>query len=129
MTDEQKLGVRNLLEDLHPDSVVFGDGDGADAEFFEMVREVLPDAIIVARPGHNARGNSPTRAHMPADKVMDSEPYLVRDKKIVKDADVMIATPHSYVEIVRSGTWATVRYARKAGKPIYLILPDGLLGS
>jgi predicted Rossmann fold nucleotide-binding protein DprA/Smf involved in DNA uptake len=41
----------------------------------------------------------------------------------------MIATPHSYVEIGRSGTWATVRYARKAGKPIYLILPDGLLGS
>jgi len=37
----------------------------------------------------------------------------------------MIATPGEVDEQLRSGTWSTVRFARKQGKPVHVILPDG----
>jgi hypothetical protein len=40
----------------------------------------------------------------------------------------VIAAPMSSAEILRSGTWATIRYARKAGKPVLIIWPNGELG-
>jgi hypothetical protein len=36
----------------------------------------------------------------------------------------LIATPSTDDEQLRSGTWATVRYARKAKKRIKLIFPN-----
>lgn len=51
--------------------------------------------------------------------------YFVRDHDIVDETDCMIATPKNQFEELRSGTWATVRYARKQGKHIYFIWPDG----
>ena len=38
---------------------------------------------------------------------------------------MLIACPASADEELRSGTWATIRYARRKLKRIYLILPDG----
>jgi hypothetical protein len=55
------------------------------------------------------------------------EPPLDRNKKIVFDSDEMIAAP-SGPEVLRSGTWSTVRYARKTRKKITVIYPDGSLG-
>ncbi len=40
-------------------------------------------------------------------------------------SSVLGACPRSAEEETRSGTWPTVRYARKQGKPVYLVLPDG----
>jgi hypothetical protein len=42
-------------------------------------------------------------------------PYLDRNHDIVDACDVLIAAPKTDEEQVRSGTWATVRYARKSG--------------
>jgi hypothetical protein len=61
------------------------------------------------------------------DLVMEAEPFVVRDYKIVDASDVMIATPAQKMEILRSGTWTTVRYAKKQGKPVIIIYPDGVL--
>ena len=45
---------------------------------------------------------------------------------IVADADVMLACPPNYEEIKRgSGTWATIKFARKSGKPLAIVYPDG----
>lgn len=35
----------------------------------------------------------------------------------------MLAAPATDQEILRSGTWAAVRYARKVGVPVHLALP------
>jgi hypothetical protein len=43
---------------------------------------------------------------------------LVRNRAIVAASDVLIAAPESDKEEPRSGTWATVRYARLAAKPV-----------
>lgn len=50
--------------------------------------------------------------------------YKVRDKDIVDMSERMIATPFC-PEIARSGTWTTVRYARKKNKPLWIVMPDG----
>lgn len=50
--------------------------------------------------------------------------YIVRDRNIVNETNVLIATPHG-IEIARSGTWTTVRYARYLGQPIYIVKRDG----
>jgi hypothetical protein len=51
--------------------------------------------------------------------------YLERNKDIVRESASLIAAPLQAEEQQRSGTWSTVRFARKIGKPVFLILPDG----
>ena len=41
---------------------------------------------------------------------------------------MMIAAPSEAEEQRRSGTWSTVRFARKQGKPVFVISPDGTVG-
>jgi hypothetical protein len=36
-----------------------------------------------------------------------------------------VAAPRTPIETLRSGTWATVRYARAYGRPVWIVLPDG----
>lgn len=52
-------------------------------------------------------------------------PYLDRDRVIVEKAQVLIATPKGHTEEQRSGTWYTIRYARRLQKPVMIITPDG----
>jgi hypothetical protein len=46
---------------------------------------------------------------------------LRRDRVIAATCDVLVAAPRRDAEEVRSGTWATVRYAREAGKPVVML--------
>lgn len=57
--------------------------------------------------------------------VYDPLPYLVRNKAIVTCSDFLIACPQSEIEMQRSGTWHTVRCARKKNIPILTIYPNG----
>ena len=54
----------------------------------------------------------------------DAAPYLVRNQHIVNESDVLIAVTEGPEDrYPRSGTWATVRRARKAGLTIHCINP------
>lgn len=50
------------------------------------------------------------------DEVRDAKPFIERDHDIVDESTIMIATPVSREDHVRSGTWTTVRYAKKVGR-------------
>jgi hypothetical protein len=63
------------------------------------------------------------------DERYPARPPLDRDQDIVDETQELIATPASYRELRRSGEWATVRRARKAGRPITIIWPDGCTNS
>lgn len=52
-------------------------------------------------------------------------PYLWRNHQIVDATSALIAAPFGFEEELRSGTWATVRYARKLGRPVRFFWPDG----
>lgn len=56
--------------------------------------------------------------------VMPELPYLDRNRQIVDETDRLLATPKGPEEL-RSGTWATIRYAKKLSRPIRIIYPDG----
>lgn len=54
------------------------------------------------------------------------KPYIERNHDIVDESHVLVAMPDGE-EHLKSGTWATVRYARKVGRPIFIAMPDGKL--
>lgn len=58
------------------------------------------------------------------DKIVPELPYIERNKKIVECAQRMIATPDG-AEKIRSGTWSTIRYAKRLNKDLVVIMPDG----
>jgi hypothetical protein len=53
-------------------------------------------------------------------------PNLERNRNIVDATDHLVACPKGKEE-QRSGTWATIRYARKVGRPVTIIWPDGTI--
>jgi len=69
--------------------------------------------------------NPSKRAFSENDETKEEKPYLKRNHDIVDTTDYLIATPRGTAEEVRSGTWATVRYALKQEKLVVIIWPDG----
>lgn len=61
-----------------------------------------------------------------SDEKREPLPYLARNCVIVDEADILLACPKGPEE-QRSGTWATVRYARKQNKRIVIVYPDGTI--
>lgn len=120
----QQNNLRELLYSVFSDGSEFHHGDcvGADSEA----------AAIAWRVGFRIVCHPPIKPGKRAwttfnDRILDPKPYLDRDRDIVQAGDALIAAPHTPYEIRRSGTWTTVRYARKLKRPIYLILPDGMV--
>ena len=122
LTDAQIELIVDVLSGLDEITEMHhGDCVGADAQFYTIVRMLRPDAKIT---GHLPEDES-KRAFCENDIECKPLPYLERNKNIVSEADVMIACPKQQKEVLRSGTWATVRHARKTGVPVVLIYPDG----
>lgn len=51
--------------------------------------------------------------------------YMKRNDALVYWSNVLLAFPETAEEVQRSGTWATVRRARKVNKPIWFYPLDG----
>lgn len=98
-----------------------GDCRGADANFHDCVRQFHRGATIVIHPPTDSKH----RAYKKGDVTQPEDDYLTRNANIAFAAEYMIACPKEHEEVMRSGTWATVRKARQYGKPILFIYPDG----
>lgn len=118
-TPAQLNAFGQFLTSIMPKRLHEGDCIGVDAQTCKMARFL--GIYVVAHPPDNPR----RRAYEPADEVRPEKPYMVRDRDIVDETDILIGLPHEFQEILRSGTWATVRYGVKINHPVYLILPDG----
>ena len=120
MSDAQRASVSSLLADCSErDEFHFGDCVGADEEAFQLA------AFIGLRTIAHPPRNEYKRAFCPADEVRVAKEYLARNGDIANECEMLIAAPKEASEELRSGTWATVRYARKAHKHIWLVFPDG----
>jgi hypothetical protein len=123
-TEPQFIALCKLmcaLTCLDPD-VIFHNGDciGADEEA-AMYALKLKWKLHLHPPKSNAK-----RAFLDKYSTWVEPPldYLERNKNIVNQSYALIATPNG-PEKIRSGTWSTIRYARKLGKRIYIIYPNG----
>mgnify|MGYP003978242403 FL=1 len=105
------------------DHLVHGDCLGADAEAHQIARSL----------GHTVTGRPCTitkqRAFCVVDHQHPARKPIGRNADIVNESEVMFAFPFGTKELMRgSGTWATIRYARKKEKLLYIIYPDGSIG-
>lgn len=120
MTYEQRRVVRDEITVLLPAEADHGLCVGSDAEFHDLLRELSPLTEIIGHPPTDTR----KMAKRQCDRLWIAKPYLVRNRDIVDASDRLIATPQGPEEL-RSGTWSTVRYARKRHKPRLIVWPDG----
>jgi hypothetical protein len=70
------------------------------------------NVVVCIHPPDNPRMRGYNRGHL----LMKEKPYLERNLDIIENADMLIACPvDKNREEVRSGTWSTIRHARKRG--------------
>lgn len=121
MTETQKRLFRACLDRKEITEFCHGDCIGAD-EGAHNIAVSLKTIEIKKRP---CNLNSQRAFTKEGTCLAEPEHPLDRNKKIVDDGDMLIACPGEQFEERRSGTWATVRYARKQGKRIIIIWPNG----
>jgi len=68
------------------------------------------------------------RAFASSHEVRSPKSYLVRNRDIVNESVVLLGFPSDGTEVVRSGTWSTIRYAWTAlhRDCVWVIPPDGV---
>lgn len=104
----------------------FHDGDciGADSQAHETVRDLQAQDVDVTLHGHPCDLEN-YRAGNEYDVLYEIKPPIDRNHDMVDATDLVIATPKDYKEVLRSGTWSTIRYARLMKKHLIIIWPDG----
>jgi hypothetical protein len=124
MTGAQKERLKGLLNASGCSEAHHGDCVGADEQFHDILTEGLGWTIVIHPSSSDA-----LRAYKGEGEfdtiILPPKPPLQRNHDIVDASDLMIACPNEREEILRSGTWATIRYARERHKPLIVILPDG----
>lgn len=109
MSPTQKLTFAGVVRRFmcHGDEFHHGAADGADTEANDFLESTGGKPLVRIKK-HPARGRP-----------------LQRDKEIVALAEVLIAAPATDTEVRRSGTWATIRYARAKGIPVLMLSRGG----
>jgi len=117
MTEGQSKSIENWLRHHNPSEVHHGDCIGADSQFHQIAKNQGIEICI--HPPDDPR----KRAFSIGGQMRPERPYLLRNHHIVESCDVLIATPKENEEIIRSGTWATIRHARKEKKKVIVFYP------
>jgi len=123
LTNPQKRQLSLVLSSCKVQGVIHlhhGDCIGADAFANDLWRGEFRGMTIAHPPSDPKK-----RAFCVCDVYLPEKPYLERNHDIVNSTQVLLACPMGMTETLRSGTWATVRYAREPQKPLCIIFPDG----
>ena len=131
MTQIQKELIR-----LRAEAVLFSYSDvvfhhgcciGSDEEFHEILRSLSQEVVIHGHPG-----DLPAKTSYVVDDcdILDARsPNLMRNGVLVTKSHELWSTPGGFSEEMRSGTWATIRIAKKIKAPMDIIYPDGQITS
>jgi hypothetical protein len=128
MTDPQKAAFKLLACRRSPTEFHHGACLGADADAEGMI---VCDHVV-AHPGKPASGaRNPyvsESAVAAAHEVRPVQTHFARNRNIVDETDILIATPWQTERPAKGtggGTWYTIEYGEKRGKPVHIIWPDG----
>jgi hypothetical protein len=119
LTDDAKQTLSAFLDSNKISESHHGDCIGADADFHKAC-SLLKIKTIIHPPDNNKN-----RAFCQGDIILPTKKYIERDHDIVNETDMMVAFPPTNNEILRSGTWTTIRYAIKKNKKMLIVFPDG----
>lgn len=121
MTRAQRYTIQFMFSSSkRAKSAIHGDCMGADNDFHNIVMKAGLDVTL--RPCNL----SEQRAYCEGARVIhEPEDPISRNHKIVDESNLMIACPSSRIEKIRSGTWATIRYAKRTGKKLAIVWPSG----
>ena len=131
MTETQKESLRCYLggvKEFH-----HGDCVGADEEAHEIAVSAGVPLIVIHPPSDSKKrawcGIEPWCLERPKHdltvaqkgcRIEEEKPYLERNRDIVDSGYALVAAPKGK-EVMRSGTWSTVRYARKEHKLVVIL--------
>lgn len=121
LSDAQKDQLKEFIRNHVVYTLHHGDCVGSD----DQVARAFSDegTFIIAYPGNSTTLH---KAHSTAnDLILPWQENLVRNRKIVNSVEMLLAFPSTESEVVRSGTWATIRYANKRLVPVKIITPSG----
>ena len=118
LSARQRMLLRKLLKESDATHFHHGGCVGADEEAHAIAKTA--GMTVVAHPSilSQWRGN-----YTDANVVRPHAHPLRRNKDIVEEVSEMIACPKERHEKLRSGTWATIRHARKIGRRLTIIDP------
>jgi hypothetical protein len=101
----------------------------AGADFSRITRwmKSVPKLVL-----HDCGGPEPETPSLSAESMASWADFTIEatsvppwNREIVDESDVLLACPPIAEEEIRSRTWATIRYARNAGKYVVVVYPDG----
>lgn len=118
MSPEQEHHLRIELHRCGATALHHGDCQGGDAEAHRVARDL---GLWVV--GHPPTGDG-LRAFCECDELREVQEYMVRNRTIVLQTQILIAAPDG-PERRFSGTWAAVRFARRMQRPWIVIMPSG----
>jgi hypothetical protein len=126
MTSLQFWEVAELLLKLEEKSdstrvpvLSHGDCVGVDSQCHDIAFQI--GYLIDIHPGPKGKLSAGRKGHWHRARA----PHLKRNQNIVDATDYLIGVPSHHTEILRSGTWSTIRYAKSNNKPIVIVYPDG----
>lgn len=119
----QTAAITRFVEGMKPVCFIHGGASGCDMLAHGIAERCWIPLIEI----HPSGDRSPAvwegmGAHC---TIYPALPPLDRNKVIVRRVHGLLACPRTDMEETRSGTWSTVRYARAAGVPVYVILQSG----
>lgn len=118
---EAMIALETLLSAMTVVEAHHGDCMGIDKIFHDLVVERgIP---VVVHPPNNRACRAFVTSGSPV--MRKEKSYLFRNRDIVDETDLLIALPETKEEVLRSGTWSTIRYARTQDKRLAIIYPDG----
>lgn len=123
LTSDQYTALFKWIAKTPMDEFHHGGCLGADATAVDIVDRKWGKCVIHMYPCH-LRGMTSENASRLSQVTHDVKPPLDRNRDIVNASDVLLACPDG-PERVRSGTWSTVRFARKLNRHIVIVWPNG----
>jgi len=122
LNEEQRNQIINLLDKYDNMIILHGDCIGSDTDFHNLCinyRNLKSSKKIIIHI--YPPDKSTLRGFNKGDLIMDMKPYLDRNMDIINNSDLLVACPFDKnKEELRSGTWSTIRQARKKKMKIYI---------
>ncbi len=136
LTIEQSASLEKLLTPLKYDGgrPIFHHGACKGADSYAATVAYGLNYDVIAHPGKSAHGGDNEWlcpiALEHSTEVRETKNHFARNRDIVNETDLLVACPNHLGAITKDtkgGTAYTIQYARKLGKPVFIVRPDGMV--